>query len=222
MIIYPHWILEPWMILSKGSPPPSNILMSYVWIVFPPLAASIPTQYLWQSCVHRWHSERQRKSDRQFVVSDTAVFVAASCQWNGKKSVKVFCVCYPPHTQYTHTHTLKEKQAAGSCGKCKLYMVTLCLVPAVVTEGFLRIVSSAIFLSLHLWAASCYRKQMSTVSGFLVCPGNCLLTGKGAVLLAISGCCVSVQLICICWFLQKLSRANFLTGNPGNTAACFF
>lgn len=89
----------------------------------------------------------------------------------------LFYVCHP----LPPTTPLKEKQAARSCGKCRLYVIALCLGPAVVTQGLLRIVSSAMFLRLHRSASSCYRKQMSAVSGFLVCPGNCLLTGKGAV-----------------------------------------
>lgn len=127
----------------------------------------------------------------------------------------LFCVCHP----LPPTTPLKEKQAARSCGKCRLYVIALCLGPAVVTQGLLRIVSSAMFLRLHRSASSCYRKQMSAVSGFLVCPGNCLLTGKGAVSCPASP--LGVLGIGPA-YLPLLVSPETVQGNPGDTAACFF
>lgn len=125
-------------------------------------------------------------------------------------------MCVPP---LPPTTPLKEKQAARSCGKCRLCVIALCLGPAVVTQGLWRIVSSAIFLRLHLSAASCYRKQMSALSDFLVCPGNCLLTWKGAVSCPVSRLRVSgIRPAC----LPLLVSPETVQGNPEDTAACFF
>lgn len=169
-------------------------------LCFHSLAATIPTQYpLWQSCVHRWHSERQRKSDRQLVVSDTAIVMAASYQSNGKKIRKGFlCVLPPP----THTYTWRK---AGSKELCKVQVVCghPLLGPCSCDRRIFEDCQLSHFFkpaSFNLSAASCYRKQMWLCPASLFALGTASSQGKVllAVLLAVSGCCVSIQLICIC------------------------